>query len=117
MEHWVKPAKLLAGKDSFLLDQTLLSERVGDVHATTVIPGELSEGEKEKIIQISENNFMCNVSKNQPKIHSEASANSEAQNSVLFPSAPEIYYGVCLPFPNMDFLCYRNKVIKLMILL
>jgi hypothetical protein len=33
MEHWVKPAKLLAGKDSFLLDQTLLSERVGDVHA------------------------------------------------------------------------------------
>jgi len=23
----------------------------------------------------------------------------------------------CLPFPNMDFLCYRNKVIKLMILL
>jgi hypothetical protein len=27
----VKPAKLLAGKDSFLLDQTLLSERVGDV--------------------------------------------------------------------------------------
>jgi hypothetical protein len=34
----VKLAKLLAGKDSFLLDQTLLSERVGDGPQVTIKP-------------------------------------------------------------------------------
>jgi hypothetical protein len=61
-----------------------------NVDATTIIPGELSEGEKEKIIQIPENNSECNPSKNQPEIQTEASTDSETQNSVPFPSAPEI---------------------------
>jgi len=58
--------------------------------ATTIIPGELSEGEKEKIIQIPENNSERNPSENQPEIQTEASTDSETQNSVPFPSAPEI---------------------------
>jgi hypothetical protein len=58
--------------------------------ATTFIPGELSEGEKEKIIEIPENNSECNLSENQPEIQTEASTDSEAQNSIPFPLAPEI---------------------------
>src|SRR6202040_839207 len=56
---------------------------------TTVIPGELSEGEKEKIIQIPENNSEHNVSENQPENRSEAPAEPDTKNTVLFPSAPE----------------------------
>jgi hypothetical protein len=61
-----------------------------NVDMTTIIPGELSEGEKEKIIQIPENNSECNISKNQPEINSKASADPEVQNLVPFPSMSEI---------------------------
>ena len=67
------------------------------VDATTVIPGDLSEGEKEKIIQMPENNRRCtedNVIKDvTSELHIENNTNlsvdPEAQNTVPFPSAPE----------------------------
>ena len=64
------------------------------VDATAVIPGDLSEGEKDKIIQVPENNTNQidenAVDEPQPRNTSGAQANSEDQNTVPFPSAPEI---------------------------
>ena len=61
---------------------------------TTVIPGELSEGEKEKIIQVPENNSSQprepDIIKNQSENRSEAPAEPDTQNTVPFPSVPEV---------------------------
>jgi hypothetical protein len=62
-----------------------------------VIPGDLPKGEKEKVIQVpkmntshTEEDATDNAAiKPHPENNSYSSADSEAQNSVPFPSAPE----------------------------
>jgi hypothetical protein len=66
--------------------------------ATTVIPGDLSEGKKEKVIQVPEMNISRTeedatkntVNKLNPENNSSDSApDSKEQNSIPFPSPPE----------------------------
>ena len=65
--------------------------------ATAVIPGDLSEGEKEKIIQIPKNNTKCTkedpIKNTSSEPHLENNTNlsvdPEAQNTVHFLSTPE----------------------------
>jgi hypothetical protein len=68
----------------------------GDVTAdvTTVIPGDLSEGEKEKIIQVPKNNT-THSNENTPNDHQPEEIpseppDSEAQNTVPFLTPPEV---------------------------
>src|SRR5882762_4938951 len=62
---------------------------------TAVIPGDLSEGEKEKIIQVPETNTnrteedAAENAANPDNISSNSAPDSEEQNSVPFPSPPE----------------------------
>jgi len=64
------------------------------VDATAVIPSDLSEGEKDEIIQVPENNTNQvdenTVNEPQPRNTSRAQVNSGDQNTVPLPSAPEI---------------------------
>jgi hypothetical protein len=63
------------------------------VETTTIIPGELSEGEKEKIIQVPENNTTTAnkdvVMESEPENDTNKPVDSESQNTVPFPSASE----------------------------
>lgn len=72
----------------------------GDVtaDATAVIPGDLSEGEKEKIIQMPENNrrrteddvIKDAASEPHIEINPNPSVDPEPQNTIPFPSAPDL---------------------------
>jgi hypothetical protein len=72
----------------------VFNDRDVTADVTAVIPGELSEEEKEKIIQVPKNNAVrtdeTTASKPQLENTSGKSDDPEAQNTVPFPSVPEV---------------------------